>query len=87
MYWMSALVAGGSLLAGPMAAAKTVRLFKSPGSGDNLGGLGARHQDGPGLHLIGNAEPVQDLRKIDAARDALGRIGIDDRFGGEEGAF
>jgi len=36
---------------------------------------------------LGNAEPVQDLREIDAARTALGRIGIDDRFGGEESAF
>jgi hypothetical protein len=32
-YWMSALAAAGSLLAGPMPAAKTVTLFKSPGSG------------------------------------------------------
>ena len=36
---------------------------------------------------LGNAEPVQDLREIDAAHTALGRIGIDDRFGGEESAF
>src|SRR5262249_57945357 len=47
---------------------------------DDLRRLGTRYEEGLGLHLIGNAEPVQDLREIDSARAALGGIGLDDRL-------
>ena len=52
--------------------------------GDDVGGLRARHQNGLGFQLLGDAKPVDDLREIDAACPAFGGIGVHDGFGGEQ---
>ena len=56
-------------------------------AGDQLGDIAARLELGLRPHLIGDAQPIQQLVEIDAARAAGLGIDVGDRFRGQQRAL